>query len=194
MRKKERKKTLVLGVGNILLRDEGLGVRVVDHLNRWFTFPRSVECVDGGTLGLGLCSLMEGFDRIIIVDALSGVPPGTLHRIAAGETGQRLSTVGAVHGVGVKELLAIARFEGHVPEVVIIGAAPIDAAPGIGLTPAVERMIPELARMVIAELEGLGIKAGNKAGEVAQGARAVYRKEPAGDSGKGAQKKRGSTA
>ncbi|MBI5826808.1 MAG: HyaD/HybD family hydrogenase maturation endopeptidase [Deltaproteobacteria bacterium] len=194
MRKKDRKKALVLGVGNILLRDEGLGVRVVEHLNRRFTFPPGVECVDGGTLGLGLTSLMEGFNRIIIVDALSGVDPGAPRRIAAVEIGRGLSPVSAVHGVGVKELLAIARFEGHAPEVVIIGAAPIDTASGIGLTPATEKKIPELARMVIKELEGLGIKAANRAGEGAQGARAVYRKEPAGDSGKGAQKKRGSPA
>ncbi|MBI5903209.1 MAG: hydrogenase maturation protease [Deltaproteobacteria bacterium] len=194
MRKKDRKKALVLGVGNILLRDEGLGVRVVEHLNRRFTFPEGVECVDGGTLGLGLLPLMEGFDRVIIVDALSGVAPGAPHRIAAGKIDQRLSPVNAVHGVGMRELLAVARFEGHEPEVVIIGAAPLDTSSGIGLTPATEKKIPELARMVIEELEGLGIRAANKAGEGAAGARAVHSKGPAGDSGKGAQKKRGSPA
>lgn len=194
MRKKDRKKALVLGVGNILLRDEGLGVRVVEHLNRWFAFPEGVECVDGGTLGLGLSSLMAGFERVIIVDALSGVAPGALCRITALEIGRRLSPVGAVHGVGVRELLAIARFEGHAPEVVIIGVGPIDTASGIGLTPATEKKIPELARMVIEELEGLGINVSNKTGEGAQGARAVNSKEPAGNSGKGARKKRGSPA
>lgn len=194
MRKKGRKKALVLGVGNILLGDEGLGVRVVEHLNRWFAFPRGVECVDGGTLGPGLLNLIEGFERVIIVDALSGAATGPLRRIAAGDAGRRLPSVGAAHGVGISELLAMARFEGHAPEAVIIGAAPLDTSPGIGLTPAMEKNIPELARMVIEELEGMGIKAVDEAGERAQGARAVHRKEPARYSGKGARKKRGSPA
>lgn len=191
MRGKGNKKALVLGVGNILLRDEGLGVWLVEYLNREFSFPRSVECVDGGTLGLGLMPLMEDFDRVIIVDALAGVPPGTPRRIDAGDLRKGLSTLSSAHGIGVKELLAMARFEGHEPDVVIIGTAPIDTAAGTGLTPATEKKLPELARMVIEELKGLGIKAIEKAGHKGEDARTVDRKEPDGDSKKGVQKKRG---
>ena len=85
----------------------------------------------------------------------------------------------------------MARFEGHEPDVVIIGMAPLCTAAGPGLTPAMEKKLPELARMVIEELEGLGMKAIKKAGHEGQDARTVDRDKPDGDSKKGVQKKRG---
>ncbi|MFN3471744.1 MAG: hydrogenase maturation protease, partial [Aquificaceae bacterium] len=75
-------KTLILGVGNVLLSDEGLGVRVVEELRNRYKFPKGVCLMEGGTLGLSLLYHIEKVDRLLIIDALlGGKPPGTLYKL-----------------------------------------------------------------------------------------------------------------
>ena len=72
----------ILGVGNILLRDEGVGVRVVEELKKGYTFPENVSLVDGGTQGLWLLATIQESDHLIVVDAvLGGGEPGSLYRL-----------------------------------------------------------------------------------------------------------------
>ncbi|MEE9514451.1 MAG: hydrogenase maturation protease, partial [Candidatus Brocadiales bacterium] len=76
------KKVLILGVGNILLGDEGVGVRVVEKIRNEHTLPDDVEVMDGGTLGLTLIPYLEGREAVFIVDAVDrGGRPGELYRI-----------------------------------------------------------------------------------------------------------------
>lgn len=70
--------TLVLGIGNLLIGDEGVGCKAVDELNRRYTMPSGVECIDGGTAGFELLSLMDGKDLVILIDAMRNeLEPGT---------------------------------------------------------------------------------------------------------------------
>ena len=71
-------KTLVLGLGNVLLQDEGVGVRVIERLQAAYAFPNDVTVLDGGTLGLDLLHVLEESDRAVVVDAVkAGKEPGT---------------------------------------------------------------------------------------------------------------------
>jgi hydrogenase maturation protease len=77
---------LVLGLGNLLMTDDALGSRVIETLERCFTFPAQVALLDGGTLGLDLLPRLEGIDKLLVVDALEmDAAPGTLFRLAGDE-------------------------------------------------------------------------------------------------------------
>jgi len=147
--------TLVVGLGNPLLGDEGVGVRVVEELKE-LQLPDGVEAVEGGTAGLGLLSLMEGYQRVIIVDAADmGHPPGRVIRFTPSEV--RFKTTEAplsLHQIGLGEVLALAEALDAAPaEVVIIGVQPGRIEGGVGLSPEVEGTIPQAIRMVLGELD-----------------------------------------
>ncbi len=72
----------MLGVGNVLLSDEGLGVKALEELKKTFKFPPNVKLAEGGTLGIDLLYLIEGFEKLLLIDAvLGGNPPGTLYKL-----------------------------------------------------------------------------------------------------------------
>jgi hydrogenase maturation protease len=151
----EVNRVLVLGLGNPLLGDEGIGVRAVEEL-KGLELPDGVTVVEGGTAGLGLISLMEGYQRVIIVDAADmGHPPGRVVRFTPSEV--QLKTVEAplsLHQIGLGEVLALAKALEVVPaELVIIGVQPSRVEGGIGLSPEVEGAIPQIIRIILDELD-----------------------------------------
>lgn len=165
MVQKTGKKALVLGIGNILLSDEGLGVRAVELFQEQYSFKRDVSCIDGGTAGLGLLSYIRDFTHIIIIDALSAKgAPGAVIRIPGSDipAWPALKSTSA-HQLGVRELLTLARFEGLNPEVTIIGIIPKDISAGLELTPEVKGSLPEAVRLITEELAAFGFKVRKKA-------------------------------
>ena len=122
-----RARALVLGVGNILLGDEGVGVAVVRELERSpAALPPGTRVGDGGTLGLDLLPLVETADDLVIVDALElGSEPGTVAVLRDGEVNGRLAGHISTHQVGVADLIAAARLAGMLPErVSLVGIQP----------------------------------------------------------------------
>lgn len=165
MARKMRKKALVIGVGNILLRDEGLGVRAAEYFERNFSFGPEVACLDGGTSGLGLLSYIREYSHLIIVDAVSASgKPGAVIRIP-GEKVHGFPSLksSSAHQIGIRDLLAIARFEGLDPEVVVIGIIPGDISAGLELTPEAEKSLPLAADAIGEELEKFGFRVRKKA-------------------------------
>ncbi len=150
---------VVLGLGNILLRDEGLGVRLVQRLQEEYTFPDSVELLDGGTLGLELLPLLAGASSLIVVDAVDlGAPPGTMVRWEGEDIPAHLTLKVSPHQAGLADLLAAARLTGVLPErVVLWGMQPASLEPGLELTPEVEAAMSELEAGVLGELRRWGI-------------------------------------
>ena len=155
----EVKHVLILGLGNPLLGDEGIGMRVVEDL-KGLELPDGVTVVEGGTAGLGLIGLMEGYQRVIIVDAADmGHPPGRVVRFTPLEA--RFKTAEAplsLHQIGLGEVLALAEALEVAPaELVIIGIQPSRIEGGVGLSPEVEGAIPQIIRIILDELDATGI-------------------------------------
>ena len=149
------KHTLILGLGNPLLGDEGIGVRVVEEL-KGLELPDGVEAVEGGTAGLGLVGLMEGYRRVIIVDAAEmGHPPGRVVRFTPSEVHFKTTEASlSLHQIGLVEALALAEALEVAPdELVIIGVQPRRVEIGAGLSSEVEDAIPHIIRVVLDELD-----------------------------------------
>ncbi|MFN0237408.1 HyaD/HybD family hydrogenase maturation endopeptidase [Hydrogenobacter sp. Uz 6-8] len=152
-------KTLVLGVGNILLSDEGLGVRVVEELRKNYRFFPEVELMDGGTLGMDLLYFMEGFERLLLVDAvLGGCAPGTLYRFEGEEVKGYFRKKVSAHELGVQEVLALAQMLGRAPrEIVLLGMEPESLDISLELSETVKSRLDELVSGVLKELEKWGV-------------------------------------
>lgn len=156
----QESKVLVLGIGNLVMSDDGVGVKVVQKLQREYRFAETVEIMDGGTLGLDLLPKLEGIERLIVVDAVeTGEKPGTCIRLVGEELPIALETKVSPHQMGVKDLLSVAELLGHAPrEMVLIGVQPGSIEMDTELTPEVEVKVDELARMVLDELDTWGVK------------------------------------
>jgi hydrogenase maturation protease len=148
------KRVLILGLGNPLLGDEGIGVRVVEEL-KGLELPDGVTVAEGGTSGLGLLGLMEDYQRVIVVDAADmRHPPGHVVRFTPSEA--QLKTVEAPlspHQIGLGEVLALAEALEVAPaDLAIIGVQPSRIEMGVGLSPEVEGAIPQIIRIILDEL------------------------------------------
>ena len=152
-------KIALLGVGNILLRDEGIGVKVVKELENQFSFPSNVVLIDGGTAGHHLVNIVADFDTIIVVDAVQGgESPGTIYRFSLEQIPFEVNTHLSVHQVGVLEALNQVKLLGKKQNVIFVGIEPEDISPwGMELSQIISGKIPELIRLVLEELEKCGI-------------------------------------
>ncbi|MGD9171957.1 MAG: HyaD/HybD family hydrogenase maturation endopeptidase [Candidatus Thiodiazotropha sp.] len=154
------KKTLVIGMGNVLMQDEGVGVRAVEELQSRYHIPDGMEIVDGGTAGMELFEPMRQADILIIADAVNtGAPYGSLVRIANDEIPAFFQTKLSNHQLGVSDLLALLSLKGEMPEqVIIIGMVPHSLENRLGLTPEAAEGLEGMVRMLLDELAALGIK------------------------------------
>lgn len=144
---------LVLGLGNVLLRDEGLGVHVLRVLAD-LPWPAEVELSDGGTAGLNLVDRLAGRRVVIVVDALDSLdPPGTIRRLRPPELASVSPAALSLHEAGLLEALAAARCVGCAPqEVIVLGVQPGVVDWGLELSPAIAAVVPKLIEMVKAEV------------------------------------------
>jgi hydrogenase maturation protease len=152
---------LVLGIGNIVMSDDGVGVLVAQRLQERYRFPDNVEIMDGGTLGLDLLPKLENISNLIMIDAVeTGQEAGTCIRLCGQELPIALLTKVSPHQMGLKDLLAVSELMGHSPkEMVLIGVQPGSIEMEIGLTAEVEAQFENLVTNVLTELENWGIVA-----------------------------------
>jgi hydrogenase maturation protease len=152
-------KVLVLGIGNLVMSDDGVGVKVVQQLQREYFFGENVEIMDGGTLGLDLLPKLEGIDHLIVVDAVeTGREPGFCVRLVGEELPIALETKVSPHQMGLKDLLSVAQLLGHLPgDMVLIGVQPGSIEMDTELTPEVEAVLELLVKNVLDELEKIGV-------------------------------------
>jgi hydrogenase maturation protease len=151
-----RPATLILGLGNPLRGDDGVGPRVVEELTRR-SLPEGVTALDGGTGGLDLLRLMERSKRVVIVDAADvGREPGQYVRFTPDQvrlTGA--SSTLSLHHAGLSEVLTLADALGlDLPEMVIFGVQPAEIGWNEGLSPAVAATLSALADAVLEETKG----------------------------------------
>lgn len=151
----ETKKTLILGLGNVIMGDEGVGVHVVRALEK-LESPANVEYLDGGTGGFILLEPLERAGHIILIDATDdGNAPGTITRTTPRFSKDYPPTLTA-HDIGVKDLLDAFYMQGGEREVVLY-AITIDPRQPISmdLSPALATAAQEAVRMIAAELKAL---------------------------------------
>ena len=151
--------TLVLGLGNVLLHDEGIGAWVAESLRRRFAFPTGVAILEGGTLGLDLLPHLDGVQQLLLIDAVRlGRAPGDIARLEGDEVPAALDVKVSPHQIGVRDLLAAARLmDREPPSVVLWGMEPESLDPGTGFSPRVAEALPRLEAEVVGELRRWGV-------------------------------------
>jgi hydrogenase maturation protease len=143
---------LVLGLGNVLLQDDGVGSRLVSELakrqDRW----TSVELADGGTLGMALLGMLDGRRALVLLDAVrTGAKPGTARELTPEEVQRSRPPAGlSPHEGSALEILRAAALLGDLPEkVIIVGVEPFAVETGYGLSAEVEAGLPAALDLVI---------------------------------------------
>jgi hydrogenase maturation protease len=154
----ERTPLLILGLGNLLCTDDGVGAVAVHRLLRDYEVPEGAVVLDGGTLGLSLLPHVEAADVAILVDAIGADgPAGTLVRLEGDDVAPAVASRLSVHQVGVADLLDGARLLDREPKrIILLGVVPASVGLGIERTPAVEAAIPALLAAVREEARALG--------------------------------------
>jgi hydrogenase maturation protease len=154
-------RTLLLGIGNILMNDDAAGVLVVQALAEKYTFSQELVVMDGGTLGLDILPYLEGVDRLLVVDAVeTGGSPGTIVRMTGDDIPLALATKVSPHQMGLKDLLLVADLQGYAPaEMVLWGVQPGSIEMDIELSPEVARGVEILKEKVLEELAAWGLPA-----------------------------------
>lgn len=153
------KRILVIGMGNILMQDEGVGVRAVEELENRYHIPEQVTVIDGGTTGMELFEPIRECDQLVVADAVNtGAPYGTLVRIANADIPAFFQTKLSNHQLGLSDLLALLQLKDAVPEhVAIIGMVPHSLENRLGLTEEATAGLDKMVEMLVQELADLGI-------------------------------------
>ncbi len=150
---------VVIGLGNVLLSDEGLGVRAVELLEQRYSLPASVELIDGGTSAMDLLNPLSNNEHVIIADSVkTGAPPCTLVRLADDEVPKFFQTKISPHQIGLSDLLALLTVQGQAPKrITIIGMVPESLKTHIGLSDGINAKMDEMVELLADELRSLGI-------------------------------------
>lgn len=149
------KKIVVLGVGNELLCDEGIGIHVAKELQKENILPPEVEVIEGGTNGFGLINIITDTDRLIVIDSIKGgSEPGTLYKFDiedAPGTPDLFKT--SVHQIGILEVINLSSLIGKTPKTTVIGVEPKSISTGMELSKEVRAKIPKVIELVTEEVE-----------------------------------------
>jgi len=141
-------KTLILGVGNLLLKDEGVGIHAIRALENEH-LPPDVSLMDGGTGGLHLISWLQGYDRIIMIDAtLDNNPPGTI-RLIQPRYASDFPPLMSAHEIGLRDMIDAMSLTDHLPEIrlIVISVVNINEV-GTDLSPEIQAVLPEIVQLV----------------------------------------------
>jgi hydrogenase maturation protease len=149
----DNKDILILGIGNFLLKDEGVGVHVVKKLEE-FHLPDNVEVLDGATAGLDLTDFIANRKKVIVIDTVkAGEKPGTIYRLTEENLDIKPKAIMSFHEIDFLDALYMSEVMGNKPkETIVIGIEPKDMSDGIELSPEIEERIPEIIKVVMKEL------------------------------------------
>ncbi len=147
-------KIVILGVGNLLLSDEGVGVHVANELVK-LELPPGVTVVEGGTDGFRLINVITEADRLIVVDAVKGGgAPGSIYRFDINEVQNCPSGFKtSVHQIGILEVINLSGLIGKTPQTTVIGIEPESLEMGMELSPEVKAKIPRIIELIWDELK-----------------------------------------
>ena len=149
---------LVLGMGNVLLEDEGLGIHALNTLQRRYDLPPEVECLDGGTSGMALVDLISRRKHLLVLDAVqSGDPPGTLVRMSDQDVPVYFGLRVTPHQLGLSDVLASLTLTEEQPDqVTVLGLVPLSLDMSLDLSAEISARLDQLIEAVVNELRELG--------------------------------------
>ena len=152
-KRKNSHRFVIVGVGNLLLKDEEVGIHAVKALQE-LNLPEYVEIIDGGT-SPDLIAYSEAESKLIIIDAVNaGGEPGAIYRFTPDNLDSASGRTISLHELGVPESLQLMRLAGNEPEeVVIIGIEPQEIDWGIELSPVLQQKIPDIIKLILGEIE-----------------------------------------
>ncbi len=150
----------LIGLGNILLKDEGIGVHTVNKLKEDWDFSPQIEIIDGGTLGLNLLAYFEKYSKILIIDAADfGKEPGYIEVLNSGKISKSFTKKLSVHNIGLADILSACELMGvRLGEIKIIGIQPYAMDFGMQMTDGIKAKMNDLINLAITNLENWGVK------------------------------------
>lgn len=150
---------VVMGLGNLLNRDEGLGVHLLKQLDAQLNSPDDLELLDGGVLGLNLLPIVEDSSYLLVLDAIdAGEEPGTVIELSREQIPLYAGVKLSQHQVTFQEVLGLANIRGLLPEHLhMIGIQPSDLSVGVDMSPVVQQAFPEALSRVNALLQSWGL-------------------------------------
>lgn len=156
-----KKKNIVIGVGNMLFKDEGVGIYASEYLSQNYEFEGDIEVIDGGTLGFKLMSYFQEYENVVILDTVSIEDnPGEIFRLPSDVLLGLGNYRKTAHEVEIVEMLEICSVLDSHANVTILGIIPEDiVSVGIGLTNTMENRFEEFILHAVKEIESLGVKA-----------------------------------
>lgn len=160
-----KNRNVVLGLGNLLCRDDGVGLHALKLLQERLEVTTVVEWVDGGVLGLDLLPLVEASRNLLVLDSIdAGQPAGTLIRMDRDEIPLFLGIKMSEHQVSFHEVLALAHLRDTLPEYLhLIGVQPGDTSLGLNLSPVVLGAVPLVVNAADQMLDQWGLTRAMKA-------------------------------
>ncbi len=149
---------VILGIGNILFRDEGFGVRVIERIQDLYAFSDNVSIIDGGVLGMNLLGFLSEADYLIVIDIVRNkCRPGTFIRLEGEEIPARIRAKNSLHQVDFLEALTLCQALDKVPQTVILGVEPQDIETlSTELTPLIQTKVDSMIERVLTEITRLG--------------------------------------
>lgn len=153
-------KVTIVGVGNVLLQDEGVGVHAIEKLRERFEFPEDVAVIDGGTMGLDLLPFIENTDKLLLIDAIDlKKKPGTIGIIEDKDIPAVIKTKISPHQIGLSDLLSVMRLLEKEPEsITVIGIQPGSIQTGTELSAEVRQNLDDLISVIIDKLKQWGVR------------------------------------
>ncbi len=155
----KQKKAGILGIGNLLLSDEGFGIHTIHYLEQNYTFPETIRLNDAGTAGIYMAPFLEECDPILVIDVIDmDAEPGSVHcfsskDIGAGTIPRKMSP----HQLGLLEMLEICKFRDRQPETVeFFCVVPADLQTSMELSPQVAPRVKEIAERIVDQLRKAG--------------------------------------
>jgi hydrogenase maturation protease len=140
---------VIIGCGNLLLKDEGVGVHLIEYLKK-INLPKDIELVDGGTAGLDLLPFIKDAEKVVIIDAVcAGGSPGEIYCFNPSDFETDSSLKVSLHDVTLKDVFRIMQKLGPVPKIRIIGIEPEDMDIGTDLSPDLKEKLPKLAELAL---------------------------------------------
>lgn len=145
-------KTAVIGIGNILKKDDGVGVRVIEKLMEE-ELPSTAELVDGGTSTLDTLGYFVDFKKVIVVDSLkAGYEPGTIYKISPEDISQYKKENLSIHDVQILDVVKMANLLGSFPKVTIYGIEPKEISFDLELSETMKSKMPEIVKLIKKDL------------------------------------------